>query len=669
MANGFFGAFNAALPQGAQLGMQAQQLAMQREALEEQAKNQRMKLFNEFGQNLRSIGELPAPLQGPMFKWLTKTASERYGFNIPPELGEAWMKSSNEERELLYEAVGQLAQETGFNPQLLSRMLQQSPGSLGNMMAEVQRTRRQREEAAQQQEVMNLINQRAGQPQMPQMPGGRAPSMQFVSALPERMQLFAPVLLDEAGRQGVDPVLALAVMQVESGGNPQAVSPKGAQGLMQLMPGTARELGVDPRDPAQNIRGGVTYLKQQLDRFGGNVMKAVSAYNAGPGAIEEGRMPAETRQYIKLVQQQYQKLAGLLRPESGSIPGMRAGDDIAQIDALIAQKTDQLNAALMVPGSEQIVGNLLRDRQQLLQVREGSYKRATPSIGVAERTVLASMGLTPENASPQQIEEARARALQQRQEVPLLPEQSAGMIHEASLRDEGLIVFAPVGLTPSQLREQGFRHVSPKNIEGLSALAPVETLTADLKGLTDQLITATDTQGAYRQYARLNIEVYQRGTAASTYDDVAEAFIGQISRGLAREVGALTDRDISRVRAALPKFSDTRSIADAKWKIIGNLLETARNEAIRKSIGDKPGAKRPAVRGRIDSLLNQLDKVSEQAPEPAPEQPAVGLPSAADLQKPRGLVPTEDLSKLSDDDLLKQLRGGSTGGGSTGGGF
>jgi hypothetical protein len=85
---------------------------------------------------------------------------------------------------------------------------------------------------------------------------------------------------------GVDPSLVRAVMRHESGFNSQAVSPKGAQGLMQLMPGTAQLMGVrDPFDPEQNIAGGVGYLRRCLDRFQHNVPLAVAAYNAGPEAV------------------------------------------------------------------------------------------------------------------------------------------------------------------------------------------------------------------------------------------------------------------------------------------------------------------------------------------------------------------------------------------------
>lgn len=111
--------------------------------------------------------------------------------------------------------------------------------------------------------------------------------------------------IDQLARQhGVDPSLIRAVIHAESGFNPRARSNKGAIGLMQLMPGTANDMGVNPYETSQNLKGGVKYLALMLEQFKGNVALAAAAYNAGPGAVEKyhGIPPfEETQVYVKRV--------------------------------------------------------------------------------------------------------------------------------------------------------------------------------------------------------------------------------------------------------------------------------------------------------------------------------------------------------------------------------
>jgi soluble lytic murein transglycosylase-like protein len=138
---------------------------------------------------------------------------------------------------------------------------------------------------------------------VPDAAGIRSTRPPASQALRER---YEPLIRQHAGRQSLRPDLVRAVIQVESGFNRWARSPKGAMGLMQLMPATARELGVDdPYDPDENIRGGTTYLRQLIDRYDGNEELALAAYNAGSTAVDRhGRaVPPyrETREYVKKV--------------------------------------------------------------------------------------------------------------------------------------------------------------------------------------------------------------------------------------------------------------------------------------------------------------------------------------------------------------------------------
>jgi soluble lytic murein transglycosylase-like protein len=132
-----------------------------------------------------------------------------------------------------------------------------------------------------------------------------------------------------AQKYGLDPALLRGLIRQESNFDPNAGSPAGAQGLCQLMPGTAAALGcANVHDPVQNIDAGARYLRQQLDAFGGDVSKALAAYNAGPGAVKRyGGVPpyAETQNYVRQVQayaDQYRSQSQPAAPTvaAGSLP-------------------------------------------------------------------------------------------------------------------------------------------------------------------------------------------------------------------------------------------------------------------------------------------------------------------------------------------------------------
>lgn len=137
-------------------------------------------------------------------------------------------------------------------------------------------------------------------------PGGAALHPQSLTealdaAGPERWRAHVAAM---AAKYDISPTLLEAVVWQESRWNERAVSPVGARGLAQLMPGTARQMGVDPGNPEANLEGGARYLRMQLDAFGGDIEKALAAYNAGPGRVQRaGGIPAirETQLYVAAI--------------------------------------------------------------------------------------------------------------------------------------------------------------------------------------------------------------------------------------------------------------------------------------------------------------------------------------------------------------------------------
>lgn len=133
------------------------------------------------------------------------------------------------------------------------------------------------------------------------------------------------VVFEAGARYGVDPCLVVAVMSQESGYRRNAISPKGASGYMQLMPDTARRLGVsDIFDPRQNVHAGTRYLRMLLERFGGSLELALAGYNAGEGAVERygRRIPpfAETQNYVRLISTKYRTRYAGMTALRGSTP-------------------------------------------------------------------------------------------------------------------------------------------------------------------------------------------------------------------------------------------------------------------------------------------------------------------------------------------------------------
>lgn len=150
---------------------------------------------------------------------------------------------------------------------------------------------------------------------------GASPAAAPSSMTPEALR---KIVLQTAEKHNVDPALVGAVISTESNWNTSAISRKGALGLMQLVPGTAQQLGVgNAFDPAQNVDAGVRYLGMMLQRYDGDLRKALAAYNAGPGVVDRfGGVPnfRETREYVRKVTSTYFRPGSSQQPFAFSAP-------------------------------------------------------------------------------------------------------------------------------------------------------------------------------------------------------------------------------------------------------------------------------------------------------------------------------------------------------------
>lgn len=208
----------------------------------------------------------------------------------------------------------------------------------------------------------------------------------------------------EAQLAGLDPNIAEAVLMRESAGNPNAVSPVGAQGLMQLMPGTARELGVNPADPVQNIQGGVKYLKKQIDQYG--VPAGIAAYNAGPGRVAQAggnfnALPAETRAYVPAVMNTAANLAqggGRVNQEPNigqimsALDKAKAANDTDAVNEINGLLTSKFSAAKQ---KAQAAGDTAAVAEIEAQMNNFAGKPQTvPPVGKVESAPLPETSLT-----------------------------------------------------------------------------------------------------------------------------------------------------------------------------------------------------------------------------------------------------------------------------------
>jgi soluble lytic murein transglycosylase-like protein len=167
------------------------------------------------------------------------------------------------------------------------------------------------------------------------------PALAAVAAPPPKPQTLNEVINTISDRHHLDPDFISSVIHAESGFNPRAVSPKGAQGLMQLMPQTASKLGVSNAfDPRANVEGGTRYLSELLERYNFDVIKALAAYNAGPHRVEQYRgVPPyyETRAYVARIVRDYNRKKLAERKAAAATAKLNGNKKAAQPPAAVKQ--------------------------------------------------------------------------------------------------------------------------------------------------------------------------------------------------------------------------------------------------------------------------------------------------------------------------------------------
>jgi soluble lytic murein transglycosylase-like protein len=254
-------------------------------------------------------------LRNLMFdRWATDLQAR--GEQVPPDFAEAFKKSGLEEGQQMAELLAPMFTAAGMDPTIAARMLQEGgdPAQLIEVAKLGQAAQKQKADEAEEARIAQRKQDYAtlgGASGVAQPPATGTTTTPATTA-PTAGQGTVPPVLDTAVTEAtklypqVRPDLVHGIIRHESNYDVGAVSPKGAVGPMQLMPGTAKDMGVDPKDPAQNVRGGVRYYAQLLTKYGGNEALALAAYNWGPGNVDKvdgdlTKMPAETQAYIKNV--------------------------------------------------------------------------------------------------------------------------------------------------------------------------------------------------------------------------------------------------------------------------------------------------------------------------------------------------------------------------------
>lgn len=533
--------------------------------------------------NMEKIGKVGnQELQTLLFNRAIADYQTSTGESLPADFVETYRKANAEKRRQLGEFMTPLLTAAGMDADKGMALLgnTEDPKPLLDMIE--LRTKQKRQEADEAEEArltksrQTLFGASTGvvpsttapSTPPPPPPAGAAPTPTPTAARPGTVSTGLDIAVTEATKlyPQVRPDLVHGIIRHESNYDVGAVSPKGAVGPMQLMPGTAKDLGVDPTDPAQNVRGGVRYYAQLLTKYGGNEALALAAYNWGPGNVDKvggdlTKMPAETQAYVKQVLGT--AASGQRGPAGtqGQVAGpgapatAGAGTDQAQLTRLNQQiaAMDQFLAENLGSGRERtkgMVNEVQQERMRLIQEREKltepqrAGQRAAAESAVTEQSRIRVAGeaerLRAENerASPGEIDAVNL----------LLPPDKK----------------VPYGTTRAELKARnlvGAEKLSPPMLEQFSDRAAVVRQLDELQRTIGALQTGpiAGRLEAIKQATGLDVK-----DEAVAYRTLLSAVHNQLA--LARGGKALTPQEITRIEKELPTERDPASVFPTKLK-------------------------------------------------------------------------------------------------------
>jgi Transglycosylase SLT domain len=509
------------------------------------------------------------------------------GKPYPADFIESFKKSALDEGQIIAQAYGPLLEKIGYKPEQVQGLLE--GGDLETIKGvvdaglKIKKFETDADEAKQLQRI-----QAGGGGTLADVSGVQAPPAPGTPTTPAPTtptagQGTVPPVLDTAVTEAtklypqVRPDLVHGIIRHESNYDVGAVSPKGAIGPMQLMPDTAKDMGVDPKDPAQNVRGGVRYYAQMLTKYGGNEALALAAYNWGPGNVDKvdgdlTKMPAETQAYVKNVlasaapggqrapADTRQQVAGPGAPApTTTAPSAVDTAALTRLKEAIAVKQGQIQqlSGLSSERANKVADNMRAD----LKILQEQYNRLEDRLtetprAVAKQTALQKGELTKAGEA-ERVKAGLERA--SREEIDAI---------NRTLPPDKRLSYGTTREEIRQGRYVGGSELPQTVMEGFTDRATVVRQLGDLGTKLGDLPTGpwASKVEAFKQYFGIDVK-----DEAVAYRTLLAAVHNQLA--LARGGKALTPQEVARIEKELPTEGNPPQVFQQKLKTAAKVAE------------------------------------------------------------------------------------------------